>query len=502
MAEYAGNGDSPRSGGGRPLRGTNGGSLTKALFSSKKSVSYNATNSDLLYSVGDSTSATATSGRMPNEINIYNRGSVPAIIMVSYATYSDETTITDGAENRYIHYMLMPGHSFSPPTRAVIMTANDAAVKQFDGSILTNEAPNSNMYTDISTVANAAFDVTTDPVSFDVADGDLFHVGDMVRCQAEVVEITAISGDTIIVKRGMLGTSAAAHADGETLRLQHSNDYHDIGKFSVSQTDPQGRYKCSNMFGYARAATDLQGIVPGSFALKFYEQGYHALGLSGITASTNSGLTASTAYEFDIQVDGGTNFDNLSFTTDTTDVSFGKIIRLIQSALDTQFYTAGNLFEKKVNVALVEGDVRFTSGSYLSTSAIALTAGSSGTAEFFGSGRIPASGSIENPVPANLPYDVIYDKVTYATSPTNVFCYDNGQGRLMGMCNGDINYHTGAINIVGAPPNAEFVYSVAYNSAFSGGKKTGSATKGGVLKQILVNTISQKIAAEVEIEAF
>jgi hypothetical protein len=240
--------------------------------------------------------------------------------------------------------------------------------------------------------------------------------------------------------------------------------------------------------------------------MKFYQAGFQSLGLSGLTGSTNSGLTASTAYEFDIQVDGGTNFDNLTFTTDSSNVNFGGtngVIQKIQEALDTQFYTSGNLFEKKVHVGLVNGDLRFTSGSHLSTSAIALTAGSTGAAEFFGTGRIPAVGSINAAIGAKLPDDVLYDKVTFETTPNiGSICYDDGLGNIRGMCNGSLNYETGRLEIHGAPPNAEFVFSVMHSTAFSGRLTEGLADRENTIKDIFVNTPSQKTEGSVKLRIY
>ena len=245
------------------------------------------------------------------------------------------------------------------------------------------------------------------------------------------------------------------------------------------------------------------GITAGSVAFKFYNAGYQTLGLSDITSSTNTGLTASTAYEFDIQVDGGTNFANLSFTTDSSNVNFGGangVISKIQTALDAQYYTSGNLFEKKVHVGIVNGDLRFTSGSHLSGSAIALTAGSSGTAEFFGTGRIPAVGSINSAVAAKLPDDVVYDRVTYQSSPNEgAFMYDDGYGNLTGAGTGTINYETGAIDFTNAPVNAEFVITALYTSPFSGRQNATDAAKMNSLKAIYGNMPNQKGSGELTI---
>ena len=467
------------------------------VFQKRKTIKYGT--SDQIWTSSTSISSTAPSDEIPNSVDISNIGSVPLTILAGYKTYSSETAAADSGETRYLHILLMPGQTWSPNVRGVISTAS--ASTQFDGTTIDNVAPNSNMYADISTVSSG-FDNTTDPVTIASADGDFWRVGDYIRCNAEIVEVTAISGNNLTVKRAMLGTDAASHGDGETLRLQFSNSHHDLSKYSVAQTDDDGRFMATNFFGYGRAASGVQGIVPGSVTFKFYESGYQELGLSGITPSTNTGLTVSTAYEFDITVDGGTTFDNLSFTTDSSNVNFGGVrgvLSKIQSALDTQYYTSGNLFEKKVNVGIVGGDVRFTSGSHLSTSAISLGAGSSGTAEFFGTGRIPAAGSIDAAVAAKLPDDVVRDRITNTTSTANVFAYDNGNGGIQGVCSGSINYDTGYISINGAPVNAEFVISASYNSVFSGKLNSDVTDRKNALVEVLANNISQKWDGQAEV---
>ena len=498
-------GDQRRAGGYGGNMATNG----KPTSEKTKSVSYKEGNSDQIYSLAETTAADAPSVSMPRAIEVINSGNLPIMVMVGYKTYSDETTIGDSGVTRYVHYMLMAGESYFPPTRGVIMNATDASVTQFDGTVVDNAAPNSNMYADISTVANAAFDVTTDPVSFDVADGDLWRVGDMMRCQAEVVEITAISGDTVTVKRGMLGTSAAAHGDGETIRLQFSNDYYDINKYSVPQTDASGRFKCSNLFGVGRgAATAAVGLVPGSLSIKFYSPGFQKLGMSSVTSSTNTGLTVSTEYGFDISVDGaGINSDNMKFTTDSSNVNWGGtngVMSKIQEVLDEQFYTtASPINGKKAVIGIENGDIVFRSGQSLSSSAMLLAAPSGGETTPFGVGAIPAIGDISSPVAARLDADVIYDNVTNAAIPnSSVFACDDGFGRLSGKCSGRINYESGAINMIGCPPNAEFVYSVAHSSAFSGKLGTATTDVGGTLTDILVNTPNNKWSGSVTLKEY
>jgi hypothetical protein len=401
------------------------------------------------------------------------------------------------------------------------LISTEVASTQFTGEELSNEAPNSNMYTDsdIDTDNTTA----TDNIVGDIDDttvyleqytdpancgANLFRVGDLIRLTNEIMEVTAIGdksdleNNTLTVKRGVYGSTAASdHADDDAVMFPFFNAYHDFDKYSVAQTDSQGRFKCNNFFGNGRAESGVTGIVPGSIAIKFYEPGYQELGLTGIVSSTNSGLTASTAYAFDIQVDGDDNFDNLTFTTDSSNVNFGGtngVIQKIQDALNTEYYTAGNLFEKKVNVGIVGGDIRFTSGSHLSTSAIAITAEDGSDASFLGTGRIPAVDNIDAAVAAKLPDDAIYDRVTYATSTNPVFAYDDGFGNIKGMCKGRINYETGALDIFGCPHNAEFVYSVAHKSAFSGKLDTGA----NALVEILSNNPNSKKSGSLRVKVY
>ena len=511
---------------------TSGGNgLGKApSFNKSKSISYNSTTSEQIFAITSSgTLGATTTEAMPKSVEVQNTGGVPIFLMVGYRSYTDDTS--DDATD-YLHILLPPGETFSPPVRAVISSAADKTI--MFGTAVDNAIPNANMYTEFSdgvadidsaTAAGIVGHATNTTVYLEPytsaanCSANLFRVGDLIRVRDEVMEVTAIGDKTdlannyLTVKRDTYGTDGGTSAvDNDNTRLPFFNAYHNFDRYSVTQTDDSGKFKCFNFFGYGRSATESQGIIPGSVAIKFYQPGYQSLGLSGITSSTNSGLTASTAYEFDIQVDGGTNFDNLSFTTDSSNVNLGGtngIISKIQSALDTQYYTSGNLFEKKVVVGIVNGDIRFTSGSNLSSSAIALTAGSSGTAEFFGTGRIPAIGTsagnprVQEPVAAVLPDDITYDRVTYATIPNSgAFVYDDGNGRLLGMGNGTINYETGAINMTGCPANAEFVVSALTNSAFSGKLNEAEADRINSIVEILANTPSQKWIGSVQVKTY
>ena len=512
-----------------------------APFQRTKSISYKSGNSDQIYSIGETTSATGSSGSIPSAVVIQNTGVVPLLVMVGYTTYSDGTTIESTGDARYIHYMVMPGETLNPPVRAVIMTADDDNVTQFTGTVVENTAPSSVnsglLWKDITADLGADVDATTDPITITTASNhtNFFRQGDLIQIgrgttQAdleeanhyrEILRVKSITNSTTMVcERALHGTNAGdndstnwnqGHTSGFPIFLPFFNAYHDVDKFSVAQTDSQGKFKCTNFFGQGRAVTALQGIVPGSVAIKFYTEGaYQELGLTGITSSSSTSLTASGSYWFKIAIDGGTP-ESINFTVDSSNTKWGGpngVIYKIQSALDAKYNnSASNTFQQKSSVGIVGGDVRFTSGSNLSTSAIALTAGTDGASASYNifaqqNGWFPALANIDAAVAARLPDDVVYDNVTYSTSPTNVFGFDDGNGRLTGMCSGTINYETGALNMTGCPVDAEFVYSVAHTSAFSGKLSTSSATKGGSLMDICVNTPSQKREGSVSLKVY
>ena len=375
----------------------------KPVLEKTKAVSYNETTSDQIFAVSTDVSATASEA-IPSRVEIENTGRVPIMLMVGYSSYTDDTTI-DATD--YLHTLLPAGQTFSPPVRSVISSAADKTI--MFGTAVSNTAPNSNLYVD-SGENCAGLANTTDPVTLTTS-GGMFRVADLIRVENEIMEVTAIDGGSVTVYRAMFGSAAASHSDATDIRFPFFNAYHDFDKFSVAQTDSLGRWKSKNFFGKSRTDSGLSGITAGSVAIQFYESGYQSLGLNGINANTETGLTAGTSFEFDITVDGGTTFDNLSFTTDSSDTTFGNVITKIATALDTQYYTAGNLFEKKVHVSLSGGDLVFQSGTSLSTSAISLANADGGT-NFWGVGRIPAIANINAAVAARLASESVYDPVT------------------------------------------------------------------------------------------
>ena len=477
-----------------------------------KGVSYSATQSDQLFSISSDASSTSA-GSIPDAIELENTGDTPIFAIVGYETYSGDAT---DAGVEYLHTLIMPGEMYIPPIRGIIATGADTVI--VDGTALDNAVPDANMYTDSTadvdhaTAATIGSDAAHTTLNLEDGHSKFFRVGDLIRLENEICEVTAVgtgadlANSTCTIIRGVHGSTAATHADDVAVRFPFFNAYHDFDAFSVAQTNNDGRFKCTNLFGQGRTSSGNFGITPGSFNIKFYNPGYQSLGLSGITSSTNSGLAVSTEYGFDITVDGSglLNSDTLKFTTDASNVNWGGIngiLSKINEVFNTQYYTAGNLLNERVSVGIVDGDIRFTSGQRLSTSAILLAAPSQGEATPFGVGRVPAIGAVNSPIAAKLPVDVKYDPITYTTSPTNVFGYDNGAGSIKGYCSGSINYETGALNISG-PANAQFVYSAMVNTAFSGKANEGTADRENIIKDIYVNTPNTKGSGNVELRVY
>ena len=466
------------------------------------------TNTSILMLTGASGKGSATLSHS-NSFIIKNNGLVGAEITISSLTHTDATPDTTGA-NAFQKYLLGANDFiYLPNMRQMYSASINSSSNAYSLSKVT---PHANMYRALDNVAAGDPQLIAEAVdsgaetAIDVDEGAYFYIGDLIRLEDEVMEVTGISSNTLTVIRGTHGTTKATHADDVAIRLPFFNNLVDFDKYSTVQTDANGQFKATNFFGFARntdgsSNRESMGLVAGSFSAMFYSSGYQELGLAGITSSTNSGLAVSTAYQFNITADGGSAFA-LSFTTDSSDVTFGGtngIIAKIQDALDTAFYTAGNLFEKKITISIIKGDIRFTSSQRLSTSAILLADSSGSDTDIWGVGRFPAVANVEAAVASKLPPDEIIDsKSGLAIQNISQMAYDNGFGNINGICNGTINYETGAIQFTNAPPNANFVISVNYGSSQSGGNRF-SNNDGNCITAIAGRSCNQYIDTTIEV---
>jgi len=457
---------------------------------------------------------------------VYNQSNVGVELQFTYQSWeadgASDAASSGGSGIRYITMLLPAGEFIYLPNGRLIGYESDASsanARSLTNQVLTVDADTSgasDLYIDSganidhATTAAIGSGTTHTTVNLENGHSKYFKRGDLIRCGDEIMEVTAVgtgadlANSTLTVIRGVNGSTAETQADGVAVRLPFFNAYNNFDKYTEAQTNKTGKFKAMNFFGYGRTPdTIIDGFVPGSIAFKFYSQGYQELGLSGITPNTNTGLAASTTYQFNLTVDGGSTFVDLAFTTDSSNTNFGGkngLLNKIQDVFDQQYYTSGNLFEKRVTVGIVDGDVRFTSGSHLSTSAILLAAPGSGTTPF-GVGRITAIANIESAVAAKLPDDTLFNKTTYEENPNiGAFMYDDGNGNLLGAGTGTINYETGAVDFT-AMPNAEFVVSANYNSAHSGGTNVTLDNAKNHITAIGARSINQKLNATVKVIA-
>ena len=304
--------------------------LSTPIDTKTKSITYSATVNNLLLDLAPASDVeTNTSADTISAVKVKNDGYVPALAIFQFYRYTDATT--EGAAE-YVHFLLNPDEEIVlPATRGII--AQDA--EQYIGTAVSATAPNSAEKVDTGdNIASGELANTTDPVVFELDNGhEKYRVGDKLRVENEIIRVegtfdnnptaSTVADNHIVVSRAWNGSAAASHSGTPDVYYAFFNDYHDFDTYTLSQSDNLGRWKSSNFFGYGRAASAEGGLMAGSIAIQFYTQGKAVFNLSDITDNTESGLAASTEYEFDIGVDGGTTFDNLSFTTDSSNLKFG-----------------------------------------------------------------------------------------------------------------------------------------------------------------------------------
>ena len=473
---------------------------------------------------------------------ICNEGEVSAEINMNVAAWAHGTPDSNaGGGGTDIKRVLNAGEFFYLPNISLLkFDANESAGM---GATLDNQAPTTDMYVDSGVNLDGALEDSE--TALQVADIAKFEVGDLVQVgindttatRIEVMEVTAITDDsgtdddaagTLVVNRALYGTSKAdkdsqtdatnGAVSGANVHFPIFNGYYDYntaisGSSQLIMTDGKGRYKINNFFGYGRTATardEAQGIVAGSVAIKFYESAYAEVHFKKpITSATSTGLTVSTAYEFDLTIDDS-SATAIVFTTDK-DVTFRSVIEKIQDSIDTAF----EALPYSCTVAIVDGNLRFTSGSHMiphdgtngSKVLIEDRSGSTGADLFTGSvGIMPNDTAFPAPVEPVLPPDDIIDVQSGRTYPNvDAFMYDDGHGNLIYQGNivGTISYKTGACDwTIPSLPYAQFVLNANYDSAFSGGVKVSAVAQDTGISSIFARSMNTKINTTIGVYAF
>jgi hypothetical protein len=551
-----------------PPKGTYEGSARRngkkkePVTSVKKSIGHVASGSDSnklmsfsqsLNTASDDATLTSVNDVIPSKVVVTNTGNIPTLAIFVYEEYTD--TDTDAGQAT-VQTMLLPNESATPPIKAAIVEAGNNPLRALNGTatdFTTTLGDTSNTTADFESdsgdnVASGEFNNTDDPVVFQIDNGhEKYRVGDYLRCENEIVKVegtyddnpttSAVADDHIVVSRGHFGSTNAVHSGTPDLMFPCTNEYHDYdiklqGNSQLVSTDGLGRFKLSNFFGYGRknatADNETFGVVAGSVCFRFWSKAYQNVFMGGtgatggtggsnipISPSTDSKLTASTAYAFNLTIDDSSAV-TVSFTTDSSNTNFGGsngVIAKIQDAINTATRTAGNnLYGYGCTVSIKNGGLRFTSSSNLSPhdgtngSKILLADAGSGTNLFEGtSGIFTDILNVPSAVAPVISPVSVYDPITYTKTPNiGAMCYDNGEGDLIYNNNkvGKINYETGAFDMtIPSLPNAEFEFSLSHSSVFAG-KLDNAKEDSNSLIGIYGNVTNKNMTGELRIEVF
>ena len=412
---------------------------------------------------------------------ICNESVQPIEIRISMTNVSESTDKVDGSTStRHITSLLSPKEFLYLPNNLFfvydIASSKSACIKEHTASsgtvagfIDTDTASRPDSQTRVS-AGLLSSGVLIDNVSNHSA-GDTtltvdtnyyFKINDVIgiikdgTSTHEYLRVLGVpSSTTLTVERAVLGSSAGQLNNDTDIRLYYLNESND----TVVKTDSNGMYRTNSFCGYGRTSSnDPQGIQRGSVAIRVREPAHQEFGMTGQNASTSTGLSLSTSYDFKVTNDADT-IQTITIITDGSNVTWGGttgIINKINNAFST-LYKAGT-FTYLPRISLINGDIRITSGSRLSTSAITLASGVS-TNLFSGSaGRIPALASLLTSIATKMP----------ETFETEKIIFDDGKGGLSGgQGKGEIDYETGAFELR-TFSNAQFEISCYHSTALSG----------------------------------
>ena len=483
--------------------------------------------------LGGTTKATNTMSA-PQAILIKNTSNVASEIMISVQDYknnsnTDASNSVDvgggGATNIRTWSFLLPAYEFMylPNSRVVSYSPSATATKESaalasDGTVSTepkdinsgNEYADSGANTDHATSGDLGSDISITLLHMEDGHSKFLKVGDLIRIDSEICEVISVgtgadlANSTAVIKRGLLGSTAATHADARNIQFHFGNEYlaFDNGQ---CMSDLKGRFKQRGAFFSKGRTSDqlVDGLVPGSVTIgPFYtEGGFLDWGLSGIKGNTETGLAASTTYTFHIVVDefnaGGidsvSSEEAIAFTTDASDTTFNgssnAVLPKIQAVLDTEYYTTSSgLRNKKVKIFIHNGDIRVQSMSNNSLTRVGI-ANVSGTTPF-DVGAFPALASSVPALLGSIHGGGTTDTICYGPTSTlapesianpitgidelneNTFIFDDGQGNLLyrDRVVGSISYESGHCQWdIPSLPSAEFKVAGQSNSAHSGG---------------------------------
>ena len=426
----------------------------------------------------DSPTKTATATGAPKAFCIYNSGKTALEIQFQSAGWAADnsqatntmflSTILGAGEMFFSNNMRLieyaDGTSGAMGTSTSLATATSKVVV-FDATH-SKGAAISGMITDTEDAADATT-IVLDAGGNKLREGDYLFFDTSTSDAMKVVSVT--SDTSIEVERGVLGYTAQVIPNDTQVYAYAGNLLHDKGTEDDSgtniRTDGLGRFKgqllgASGAYPRGTGATNVAGgIVPGSVSIQFAEHGaYQNLGIS-ISPSDSTGLAVSTEYKFNLTTSLGAT-TNIAFTTDSSDISWAKVVTLInQSFVDSNY---------DYKVEIINGDVRFSHKKILSRDTLVVADPSAGT-EPWNVGNVPDTAAHETGIVTKFPNATITDVQSgKRTKNTKSMLIDDGNGNLIGdVGSGTIDYDTGIIDITG-PYRSEFKTSFAFGSAHSG----------------------------------
>lgn len=296
-----------------------------------------------------------------------------------------------------------------------------------------------------------------------------------------------------------------------------SSDYSYIkGFWPGTDKDGNGLFQQGLKTGVARHANGSEqgAYVPGSLAIQFPSPAFAKLGLSNINSRTNTGLTASTSYCFDLHIDG--QIVKISFTTDASNLSYGGsngIVSKIQRAIDDKI-REGDI-RTNCTVSIENGDIVFKShigggqyGGYFGNTPTAspfdgrtgmsnvdiVDAGTVGSdTQFLGSGNIPnktqwGSGNL-------YPSDTSTHPITGATiKESSSYLIDKGDTSLEREEGGTavINYNTQKLELSNCPPFSDLKFTVTSSSALGGGYVDSNTSWSNGIVAVYARSVNSK----------
>ena len=472
----------------------------------------------------DNTGAAANSLKDCKTMVLCNEGKTALEISLNVSVITHAEPDTAGTNAHYIKYFLAPGEALSFPNGKVALYAADESIclgvtTTLSPTLTADIKVDTTANVDVATSADIASD-TAETVLYLEATGLnlLFEVGDIIQIEDEILEVTSIgtgadlANTRLIVERGKFGSTAATHADGVAVYWPFFNTYYNWNKVlrgstQLATSDQRGRWKAKNLCG-GRSVTDITGIVPGSFAARFFTKAYQEIGFANpANIGDSTDLAASTAYRLGIIIADSAATD-LLFST-TADVTFkgpNGVIAVINNALDAAFKDSGHgLYGYKATCGLVGGQLRFTDGTNMHAhdgtngSKILLSAPSGGTT-IFGVGIFPAIGAVQTPVIPAHPSPTTTDALTGLTRTNDgAYMIDDSKGNLIYPANtnvkvGTINYITGAHSWnIARLPYAGFEITYNSNSGFSGSTRSNTSTSGNHIHSVKARSINTKV---------